>query len=562
MVELRAGFRSHSEWRAFLPDLIQRTALRDKIVFDVKQYGLREPLTNIIRQPASIKINPKNLRESLSAAELNSRKRALLAQFQIECEKAGWQDRKSRTILSSDGITRVASILRGLFPRFLGTEYIPDSKQQKNFFPIPHCDLQSIPYDADSFDSFIAGDVFEHIPDLRRASCELYRVLRPGGFVCSSFPFSPNRHKSIFRARLDDSGQVEHLLEPEYHGNPVQPDAGSLVFCYPGWDYIEELSEIGFVDVQYSFIASSFFGVVHDYVVGEFILTARKPEEGEARSKSGVYPVVKELDLNWPDHVSLILRMPGRSPALVEAHLNGLGAFTVDASVKDELADHDRSTFGEWLRLAPASVLPRGWVAVGFDLEREKDLTSARHVLGLVPSAVDRSVYLAIDDPVASLLHFLSGPAGDGQPPNAWDLEAINRWYRVSKSTFGLIASLKQKESVTVVASGALPGEAAALRERLASRLDPSLYRFFRVASRGSADGEGGDETRAVPGRLDEPESSRHGSLQDPESLERVLEEIGITQWVKDYSSFHEALVQAGGVVKDLEIPETIRALS
>jgi len=47
------------------------------------------------------------------------------------------------------------------------------------------------------------------------------------------------------RARLDAKGEVEHLLPPEIHGNPISGE-GSLCFQNFGWDILDTLRASGF----------------------------------------------------------------------------------------------------------------------------------------------------------------------------------------------------------------------------------------------------------------------------------------------------------------------------
>ena len=40
---------------------------------------------------------------------------------------------------------------------------------------------------------------------------------------------------------LGPDGQLTHLLEPEYHGNPVDSEGGSSCFRYYGWRVLGRL---------------------------------------------------------------------------------------------------------------------------------------------------------------------------------------------------------------------------------------------------------------------------------------------------------------------------------
>ena len=42
-----------------------------------------------------------------------------------------------------------------------------------------------------------------------------------------------------------DNGEVRHLLEPEYHGNPISSE-GCLCFQHFGWSVLDDLKKVGF----------------------------------------------------------------------------------------------------------------------------------------------------------------------------------------------------------------------------------------------------------------------------------------------------------------------------
>ena len=276
MAEIRGSFGSAEEWETWRRELGEVKGIRQSILADVRSRGFVEPLTGIARYPYEIVIRDKDLHESISSHELNSRKRALLVQITLELSVRNWLTRRNIRILGAEALSRMALILRGKYPYYWGTEYLSDDAARQKYYPIPHMDLQTIDYPAESFDVFTSGDVFEHVPDLDRALKEIHRVLKAGGVLISSFPFDPGRLTTQVKASLSETGTVTHHGEPEYHGNPVAPSEGSLVFQLPGWDLLPKLASYGFEDAYYSIIASSHFGIVSSPQLGVFVLTASK----------------------------------------------------------------------------------------------------------------------------------------------------------------------------------------------------------------------------------------------------------------------------------------------
>jgi SAM-dependent methyltransferase len=93
-----------------------------------------------------------------------------------------------------------------------------------------------------SLDLVITEDVFEHIPDWKRAFGEVHRVLKPGGCHIFSIPyFFGRKTRELFR--WEDGKAV--LEEPvEYHGDPIR---GSIpAFMHFGRDLSDVLEGIGF----------------------------------------------------------------------------------------------------------------------------------------------------------------------------------------------------------------------------------------------------------------------------------------------------------------------------
>lgn len=97
-------------------------------------------------------------------------------------------------------------------------------------------DLQQTTFPDDHFDLIITEDVLEHVPDPKRAFAEIRRILKPSGMHISTIPVNWSRDITVPRARIIN-GQIEHLMEPEYHGDPFRPE-GVLAFTDYGHDIV------------------------------------------------------------------------------------------------------------------------------------------------------------------------------------------------------------------------------------------------------------------------------------------------------------------------------------
>lgn len=60
--------------------------------------------------------------------------------------------------------------------------------------PVAEATVANLPFDDESFDGAVLGEVLEHVEDDRGALAELARVLRPGGVLALSVPANPRLH--------------------------------------------------------------------------------------------------------------------------------------------------------------------------------------------------------------------------------------------------------------------------------------------------------------------------------------------------------------------------------
>ncbi|MGH7155567.1 MAG: class I SAM-dependent methyltransferase [Acetobacteraceae bacterium] len=130
-------------------------------------------------------------------------------------------------------------------PGYVGSEYFGEQYPSGAVVNgVRHEDLQQLSFPDSSLDIVLSSDVLEHVPDAYRAHAEIYRVLRPGGRHIFTVPFREDWQDDV-RAILRDGEQ--HLLAPPlYHGDPVRPEQGVLVWRIFGYEMLARLDRLGF----------------------------------------------------------------------------------------------------------------------------------------------------------------------------------------------------------------------------------------------------------------------------------------------------------------------------
>jgi hypothetical protein len=174
---------------------------------------------------------------------LTNRQRAMVLLLRAYGESA-------RDVFMFEQVTPLFRYLKAAVPgwNITGCEWLgPDVKPGAVVNGIRHEDCAALSLPDSSVDIVMSLDVFEHVPDPRQGFREKARVLRPGGVLLMTVPFFPERDATVQRAG-HVNGKLEHLLPPEYHGNPIDPEGGSLVYHDFGWDLLPMIREAGFSD--------------------------------------------------------------------------------------------------------------------------------------------------------------------------------------------------------------------------------------------------------------------------------------------------------------------------
>ena len=100
-------------------------------------------------------------------------------------------------------------------------------------------DVTNLSFDDEVFNLILFEHVFRYVDGFR----ECFRTLKSGGWLIFTAPFC-NKENTVVRAIIDN-GEVRHLLEPEYHGNPISSE-GCLCFQHFGWSVLDDLKKVGF----------------------------------------------------------------------------------------------------------------------------------------------------------------------------------------------------------------------------------------------------------------------------------------------------------------------------
>ncbi|PVM89171.1 class I SAM-dependent methyltransferase [Caulobacter endophyticus] len=211
-----------------------------------------------------------NWREHMNCTHcgLNNRMRAAI-QFLQDVMQA---DAGSELYITEQ-ITPMFAYLKARHPNMIGSEFLHDGTKpgKYNSAGVRFEDLTRLSFQDNRFDGVLSFDVLEHVPDYELGLKEVHRVLKPGGKFLFTAPFDVNDPSTVIRATMDDKGQITHLMEPEYHGDPLTD--GVLCFQRFGWDVLDTMRGVGFKNAQLHFYWSSRLGYLGPM---QFVVLAEK----------------------------------------------------------------------------------------------------------------------------------------------------------------------------------------------------------------------------------------------------------------------------------------------
>jgi len=273
--ELHRSYASFAEFQPELPGLLQQGALLDDCIAVTRALGILEPLTGEHIPPEALKIQGPNWRESLVGNGLLSRNRAMLVL--LERLYGSLEALRQQDVYLVEALSGFALWMRRQLgeERLICSEYLEDAEQA--FSDIPHQDLCALTFSDASFDLVLCNELFEHVQDLDLAFREIARVLRPGGRLVATCPLACRPAEAIVKARHNPAtGEAEQLMEAEFHGDPVRPEAGSLVYRIPAWDVLDQLRGAGCLEVHMHHIASWKHGVLGSDLPGVLVIEAQR----------------------------------------------------------------------------------------------------------------------------------------------------------------------------------------------------------------------------------------------------------------------------------------------
>jgi GT2 family glycosyltransferase len=272
--DIRREFASREDWLGYFrgPECVQEAAVAEALS-RIRRRGFSFQLLNERAKPEDIAFpaEASGLRESLIYKGINSRQRAVLDELLNHIKGRPVHSVK---IFAPESISPFAMLLRGIYPFFYGSEYSLDPVIRKRLYPVPIEDLAALSMPDATFDAVLANDVFEHLPDLSKALSEIARVLKKDGVLISTFPFNCFDEEPVVRAQMRH-GRIEHLMEPEYHGDPVD-EKGALVFSIPGWGILRQTKAAGFSTARMVYYLSERCGVLAGHFGGVMMLVAVK----------------------------------------------------------------------------------------------------------------------------------------------------------------------------------------------------------------------------------------------------------------------------------------------
>ena len=262
---------THQHWATELQRALRLIAMN----------GIIDPISGSRIPATALKVHGHNYRETLEHDGLVARQRAVLICLQELLADGSLPPQEQLEIFCPEAVTAFAQRVRTHFPHAICTEFLPYPSNPLRDL-VPHQDLCALTLAEASVDLVLCNELFEHLYDLPSALSEIHRILRPGGWLISTCPLAYDSYESIIKARHRDgatpgvAAEAELLTEPEFHGDPVAPEQGSLVYQIPGWELLDQARAAGLTDVHFLWLAAPSYGVIGREIPAVILMIGRR----------------------------------------------------------------------------------------------------------------------------------------------------------------------------------------------------------------------------------------------------------------------------------------------
>ena len=242
--------------------------------------GIQDPLDDTPIAATDLQLEGTNFRESLRYEGIVSRQRAVLLLLRQRIAAGLLPRPEALRLYCPEAITAFADRLRRSVAHYQGSEYLPDPADPRRQL-VRHEDLCQLSFEDRRFDGVICNEILEHVYDLPSALKSMARVLEPGGTLIGTVPFAYGQFETTVKAvhRGRDRGP-ELVMDPEYHGDPVDAEKGSLVYRIPGWEFLDQLRDAGFADPRIEAVHSPTYGILGAEIPWILVFMAERPADG------------------------------------------------------------------------------------------------------------------------------------------------------------------------------------------------------------------------------------------------------------------------------------------
>ena len=162
----------------------------------------------------------------------------------IELSESNFND-NSLSILDTDSFSTTSNLLsnKDFYKRsFYDPEFQNGYDSSSKKFNI---NLEDMAFDDSIFDIVLSTEVMEHVRYYKKAHSEIYRVLKKGGLYIFTVPYIKSNYEHIELVKTDGEKDI-YIVEPQYHGDPLNTDKGVLAYRVFGNKLKKEFEDLGF----------------------------------------------------------------------------------------------------------------------------------------------------------------------------------------------------------------------------------------------------------------------------------------------------------------------------